>query len=226
MWASYKERYDTLLSSTSQSTSSSSSTTESERTRAFPGLKAVLSKKGPLLLREAEKKEDTQFFGWPTGISFQDLTEEQAIQFVEQYEAKQMGQQLGVWNDAQILKKSGKFGDYIQCGDVNITFQEGETVEQIQTRLEQKQTKQTTPPLKKFKEYEVRNGQYGPYIIKLTLKTPKFVSVPKGMAIDTLTEKDVDGLYKAGLENKKNYSKANDQATSKAVATNKNKTNK
>ena len=98
-------------------------------------------------------------------------------------------------------------------------------MEQIQARLEQKHTKQTTPPLKKFKEYEVRNGQYGPYIIKLALKTPKFVSVPKGMTIDTLTEKDVEALYKAGLENKKNYSKVQGDYKQSAT-TNKKKTNK
>ena len=206
MWNSYKDRYETLMNN--QASGSDKYQTQNQRVREFEGgLKAVISKKGPLLLKESADKETT-FYGWPLGVSFLDLTENQAKEFIAQQQQKQLGQNLGEWNGNPILKKSGKFGDYIQCGDISIPFQEGETSEQIKARLEAKQEKQITPPLKKFKEYEVRQGPYGPYIIKVSLKTPKFVSIPKDIVIETLTEKDVEGLYKIGLESKKNYTAA------------------
>jgi DNA topoisomerase IA len=43
------------------------------------GLRAVQSKKGPILLLEGATKEATQFFGWPKGTAFDQITEEQAI---------------------------------------------------------------------------------------------------------------------------------------------------
>ena len=60
---------------------------------------------------------------------------------------------------------------------------------------------------KQFKEYVIRTGQYGPYIMKTSLKKPQFVSLPKGISPDTLTEKEVDALYKMGIEDKKTRSK-------------------
>ena len=38
-----------------------------------------------------------------------------------------------------------------------------------------------------------------------TKSKPQFVSLPKGIDIDTLTEKDIEALYKTGLESKKKY---------------------
>jgi topoisomerase IA-like protein len=58
----------------------------------------------------------------------------------------------------------------------------------------------------------VRNGPYGPYLLKKTKTAMKgtatkeksiFVSVPKGLDVTTLTEKDLAALYTAGLEKKK-----------------------
>ncbi len=204
MWASYKERYETLLNTETVATQENAS----QRVREFTGgLKAVMSKKGPLLLKETldKKKENTEFYGWPEGITFQDLTEKQAREFIAKKQEKQAGKQLGVWEGQPILQKSGKFGEYIQCGDITIPYQAEELLEQIHKRLEDKKTKQTNPAAKKFKDYEVKTGPYGPYIIKLGLKTPKFVSIPKDVNVETLTEKDIEGLYKVGLEAKKNY---------------------
>jgi topoisomerase IA-like protein len=49
----------------------------------------------------------------------------------------------------------------------------------------------------------IRNGQYGPYIIKTSVKKMQFVSLPKGLDGTTLTEKEVEVLYQAGLAKKK-----------------------
>ena len=177
MWDSYKERYEEL---------NAKNGTNSSKVKEFNGIKAVQTKKGPLLLIEGIK---TEFLGWPSGVTFEDMTEEIALQF------KGTKQEIGTWNNEPIIKKTGKFGEYLQCGDVSITYQEEELEKTIERFNAKKNTKQ-------FKEYEIRTGQYGPYIVKTTIKKPQFISVPKGINIDTLTEKDVDALYKAGITKK------------------------
>jgi len=66
--------------------------------------------------------------------------------------------------------------------------------------------------VKEWKQYIIRNGQYGPYIMKRATtqsktKKPVCVSLPKGIEVEKLTEKEVDGLYKLGLEQKKKTKK-------------------
>jgi len=43
--------------------------------------------------------------------------------------------------------------------------------------------------------------------MKTSLKKAKFVSLPKGITPENLTEKEVEALYKLGLESKKNKRK-------------------
>jgi hypothetical protein len=43
--------------------------------------------------------------------------------------------------------------------------------------------------------------------MKTSLKKPQFVSLPKGVNPTTLTEKEVEALYKLGLEAKKSWKK-------------------
>jgi DNA topoisomerase-1 len=201
MWQSYKDRYNDLSSKQQIKTASNS-----ERVREFTGgLKAVQTKKGPLLLIEHEKKEETEFLGWPQGITFEDITEQQALQFKEDSKKRKEGTSIGTWNDKEIIKKTGKFGDYLQCGEVSIPFQVGEELEKTLERFKAKQ-EGGTGIIKQFKEYSIRTGQYGPYIMKTTLKKPQFISLPKGIDPATITEKDIEALYKAGLESKKKWS--------------------
>lgn len=203
MWESYKERYD-RLSSVVQSKQNPSS----ERRREWANkLVAVITKKGPLLLVEGDTKEQTVFLGWPKGVAFQEMTEEQAIAFKEKVEREKHGDVMELtWNSEPILKKSGKFGPYLQCGEVSIPFQEGETHEQTCARLEAKQ-QGGQGVLKAFKDYVIRTGPYGPYIMKTSLKKAQFVSLPKGITIETLTQTEVEKWYKIGLDAKKDYKK-------------------
>jgi DNA topoisomerase-1 len=115
MWESYKDRYEELKKQPAK-------TSTSVKVKEFSnGLKAVMSKKGPIILREGKTKEDTQFFGWPQGLAFEQITEERANAFVE--ESKRVVTEIGSWKDVPIIKKSGKFGEYLQCGDVSIPYQ-------------------------------------------------------------------------------------------------------
>ena len=206
MWASYKDRYEDLCSKQSIKTKEGE---QNAKVKEFSGgLKAVQSKKGPLLLIEGAKKEDTQFLGWPTGVAFEDITEDKALKFKEEVAKKKRGDEMGEWNGQPIIKKSGKFGDYLQCGEVSIPFQAGEELDKTIERFEAKQNG-GTGSIKQFKEYVIRTGQYGPYIMKTSLKKAQFVSVPKGIDISSLTEKEVETLYKTGLESKKKWKSDN-----------------
>jgi DNA topoisomerase-1 len=202
MWASYKDRYSDL--SSKQQIKAKDGEANARVKEFTGGLKAVQSKKGPLLLIEGAKKEDTQFIGWPTGIAFEDMTEEKALKFKEEESKKRRGDEVGEWNDQKIVKKAGKFGDYLQCGEVSIPYQADEELEKTIERFQAKQNG-GAGVVKQFKEYVIRTGQYGPYIMKTSLKKPQFVSLPKGVDGSKLTEKEVETLYKTGLESKKKW---------------------
>ena len=201
MWASYKDRYEDLSSKQQIKTKDGES---NARVKEFSNnLKAVQSKKGPLLLIESIKKEDTQFLGWPTGVAFEDMTEEQAIKFKDEVVKNKTANatSTGAWNGNPIVKKSGKFGDYLQCDSISIPYQSDEELDKTIARFEAKKNSNVT----QFKDYVIRTGQYGPYIMKTSLKKPQFVSLPKGLDITKLTEKEVEVLYKTGLESKKKW---------------------
>jgi DNA topoisomerase I len=202
MWGSYKDRYNDL--SSKQSIKIKDGETNARIKEYSGGLKAVQTKKGPLLLIEGVKKEDTQFIGWPSGVVFEDMTEEKALKFKEDEITKKQGANVGEWNGQKIVKKSGKFGEYLQCGELSIPYQVEEEIEKIIERFNAKQNGDTGL-IKEFKEYVISIGQYGPYIMKTSLKKAQFVSVPKGIDIVNLTEKEVEILYKTGLESKKQW---------------------
>ena len=192
-WMTYKERYELLNQKVKQGVS--------DKVKEFQdGVKAVQSKKGPLLLREGLTKDSTIFFGWPQGVTWDQMTEESAQAFIAQQQKLQ--ESFGTWNDNPIERKTGKFGDYFKCGEISIPFKEEPLEETIQ-RLEAK----SAGAIRQFKEYTVRAGQYGPYIMKTSVKKSQFISLPKGLDPATLSEKDVEQIYKAGTEQKKTVKK-------------------
>lgn len=201
MWESYKDRY-TNLSNVEEKAEFS------DRRRDWGnGLISILTKKGPLLLIEGKTKEDTVFLGWPKGVAFQDITREQVMTFKEQVEIEKQGSIMGTWKETPIVKKAGKFGTYLQCGEYTIPYQEEETEEQIIQRFEAKKSGQGSGVLKTFKDYVVRTGPYGPYLMKTSLKKAQFVSLPKGVNIETMTQKEAEQWYKLGLDTKKEWKK-------------------
>lgn len=188
-WDSYQARYKEMKSKGAN-----------PKIREFSGgLKAVQSKKGPILLNDSTTP--TRFYGWPKAERFDSITEEIARAFVESQTVESASHGASaVRNGQPIVKRSGKFGDYFKCGEVTIPFQE-EPIEETIKRLEAKETAKGA--IKEFKEYVIRTGPYGPYIMKTSLKKAKFVSLPKGIDVSALGEKDVEALYRLGLESKK-----------------------
>jgi DNA topoisomerase-1 len=195
-WASYKTKYETMLVSPAKAG------TESTKVKVLhaDGLRAVMSKKGPLLLIEGATKEATKFFGWPSGVAFQDITEPVARAHMASTVASNTGEQIGIWKDKPVIKKVGKFGPYVQVGDVNLSITTEDTWATIQAKLE---AKGEGGVLKATKDYEFKSGPYGPYMYKTALKKRVFVSVPKDTPIQHLSDAEAEALYKAGLDAKK-----------------------
>jgi len=201
-WLSYKDKYQTMIKSPSKQGTDSAKI----RVLSSEGLKAVMSKKGPLLLKEGATKEETVFYGWPSGVAFTAITEAQALQHVASASAAKAGEQVGVWKDQPVLKKSGKFGPYVVAGTLSVSIGPLDTWAEIETKLNEKASK-PSGVLKAFKDYEVRAGAYGPYIFKPSLKTKVFTSIPKGITIEDMTEADAAAIYKTGLDAKKKFGK-------------------
>lgn len=197
-WATYKDTYETLLKTAPASDAKIQGL-------GADGLKAVLTKKGPLLLKEGATKAATTFYGWPADVPFSEMTEARARAHIAA-----QGAGIGTWRGQPVLKRSGKFGLYVQAGSTTLSVTAADTWETIQEKLnakaDAKAESKTESKTKTFKEYEVRDGPYGPYMVKTTLKKRQCVSLPKGISIDTLTEAEVAALYKTGLETKKKYS--------------------
>lgn len=234
VWESYRERYETLLSSSSTAplTASSTSTasltaslTAAHKQKVFTqGLKAVQTKKGPLLLREGATKEETQFFGWPASLSWDKMTEKKALEHVHVMTQEREGVVLTSFENEPVVKKKGQYGFYVRWRDMTLPFLEGESPESLQARLQQRfaasssasSSSSSTSPLKETTHYVIRSGPYGPYMMKKAKeKKTVFVSVPKGQDITSLTDKEIDALYKAGLEAKKKRPSVTNNTTSK-----------
>jgi topoisomerase IA-like protein len=247
VWESYKERYESLLSSSSSSASSSSSSPSSpssssssssaSSTALVPsltqkvfrnGIKAVQTKKGPLLLREGATKEDTVFFGWPSSVSWEKITEQKAKEHIAIVTEEREGLVIAPYRDRPVVKKKGQYGFYLRWDAITLPFVEGESVEALHARLEQRTSSASSSSassspsapsapqglIKETSQYLIRSGPYGPYMMKKTTTTASstsagkskktiFVSVPKGLDVAPLTDKEIDALYKAGLEAKK-----------------------
>jgi len=187
-WNTYKDRYTALKSQPG--------TASSERRRVLGNLVAVIGKKGPLLLKEGKTKEDTVFYGWPEGVAFEDLTEEEAVSFAGQ--AKQE-ESLGTYEGHPIIKKSGKFGQYIVWNGNNLSYKPEDSLETIITNLKAKQEGKKT-----IGAYTIQNGPYGLYMFKSAVTGPsrKFVSVPASLDLDTVSEVDLNTIFQEGLKAK------------------------
>jgi len=185
-WNSYKDTYARLKDTASKPS-------ESEKVREFSnGLKAVQSKKGPLLVQESDGK--AIFYSFPD-VPFGDLTEEVARQWIQSLADATI---FGEWNDQTIYKKKGPYGFYIEFKGKRVPYVEGDTVETVIQRLESK-----GGAARVIGQYTFAVGQYGPYMYKMGLKTKTFVSVPSTVDTSKINAEDADILYKRLLDVKK-----------------------
>jgi DNA topoisomerase-1 len=171
------------------------------------GIKAVQSKKGPLLLKEepaAAGKKSTQatFYGWPEGVAFGAITEEQVAAFVASKAAGRAGEEVGAWDGELMVKKSGPFGAYVECKGVKVPWKEEDTEETLVEKLVAKSA--AGGALHTLGPFEFRRGPYGVYFFKKesTGAARKFVGLPEAVDPKTLTLAAATKLFQDGLQAK------------------------
>ena len=202
-WTSYKDRVTALSAVTG------TSTTAATVKDLGGGLKAQMTKKGPLLIQEGSTPEEkATFHGWPTGIAFADITAEVAREFISK---KSMSVPIiGSYDGAEISLHKGQYGNYVKWKDINVSVKAEDgldvVIEKIKTKISGGANaatgKQTVGP------FTFSTGPYGPYMYKTDLKTKKFVSVPAGTDPSKLTIREADEIYKKALEEKEAKAKA------------------
>lgn len=187
-WGSYKDTYLRLKDVNSLPT-------QSEKVKEFSnGLKAVLSKKGPLLVQERSECEPI-FYSFPENQEFGNITEEIARAWITKLKDNT---KFGEWKGIPVYKKTGPYGLYIEYSGRRIPYVEGETLAAVITKLEAK-----VNPLKRIGQFVFSVGQYGPYMYKDGLKQKVFVSIPAAINVSTLDLNSATALYKKLLEDKK-----------------------
>jgi len=193
-WQSYEPAYTRLKTSTSATVSTT------RQTLFSGGVKAVQSKKGPILLKEGPTKEDTVFYGWPQGLAFTAMTEEIAAQFVLTKQKEKAAETIGEYEGAPMVRQTGPFGPYVVCGGVNIPWVPGDTADTIRDKLKAK----SESVLHRIGPFEFRRGQYGVYMFKTDVagKGRKFVGVPSGLDPKVLTQEAATKIYQTGLQQK------------------------
>jgi len=203
-WKSYKDRYETL-----KKASGTNGTNNSKRKEFSNGLVAIMTGKGPLLLKEdpTGNKDKTVFYGWPMGKQLQTITEEEAKKFIEEKGRQMTGEGIGEYNGHEILRKKGPYGLYAECNGVRVNCLADTSLEDIITKLQAKQES----PARTLGPFQIRSGQYGPYLMKAgtggTGKKPACVSIPKGTDLDTLTAQQAGEIFEAGLKAKTGFKK-------------------
>lgn len=198
-WASYSEKYEALQKSGSQAAGSA-------RERLFAnGIKAVQSKKGPLLLKEVPGNKDaTEFYGWPPGgPAFGDITEADVTAFIAGRRVELQGEVIGEHEGTPMIKKKGPFGFYVECGAVKVPWTPEDTEEGLVEKLEAKGSGPTAA-LHVLGPFEFRQGPYGVYFFKKDLvgKGRKFVGLASGVDPKMLTLEAATKLFHDGLQAK------------------------
>jgi DNA topoisomerase-1 len=202
-WNSYKDRITELK------TAGTGTPSENPKRREFAGgIIAVMSGKGPLLLKEGATKEETVFYGWPTTIKrgFTELTQEEARAFVTSVLAQKQGDTVGDWNGHSVVKKKGPYGFYAEWNGLKVNLVEGDTLETIVVKIRAKQEN----PTRTVGPFQIKTGPYGPYLMKAgqgAKGKPQYVSIPKETNIESLTAQQAGEIFEAGLKAKSNYKK-------------------
>lgn len=199
-WESYKDRYETLKSNAGPA--GGAGTSGNARRREFgDNLVAVITAKGPLLLKEGATKDLTVFFGWPVGKAFKDLTAEEAKAFTTNVSKNKEGSELGEYNGHPVVVKKGQYGLYAEWNGLRVSVAEGCELDDVITKLQAK----SENPARTLGPFQIRSGQYGPYIMKAATgkgAKPVCISIPAGTDIENMTAQQAGEIFEAGLKQK------------------------
>ena len=189
-WDSFKDRY---IEHTTYASPKQSTNTKNKRDLG-EGISVILSRKGPLLLKEETK----MFAALPPRTSYETITLAQAKQA---YELKD-GITIGLYNDEPVKKKKGPYGFYAQYKEFKVPFKSEDTIETLIEKIKAKETPPTTAATvytRKVGDYTIKQGSYGLYFFKHTLKKASFVSFPQTADKEKVTAEDLSVLYTTGL---------------------------
>jgi DNA topoisomerase-1 len=212
-WDLYKERYTTHTTTVLDPDTKKQQQTEAKNNQKRDlgeGICVVLSRKGPLFLKEETK----DFASLPPTASFETVTLQQA----KQAYAMKAGTDFGTYEDKPLLKKKGPYGFYIQCGTINVPCKPDDTVESIIEKIKQKQApvdadgNTIKPYERKVGDFTIKKGPYGLYFFKHTNKKVTFATFPQGSDPDKVSAQDMPQLYQLALNSKKHGAKAKKKA--------------
>lgn len=205
-WDTYKERY------TAQTAGGSLRRADRER-ELGPGLKIVLSTKGPLFVREppvgSPKTVKASFAPVPPSVEFDSATVadlEKAFATVAELRA---GELIGDLEGDEIRKKNGPYGWYVECKGARIPLRGEEDIEKIKERLKAKISFASAGASGAYErvvgEFTIRRGPYGLYFYKHKLKRAIFAGFPTGLDPDKVNAADLAGLYTDSLAKKRKF---------------------
>jgi DNA topoisomerase-1 len=202
-WDTYKERYLAM-------TTGSSSVSKAARERQLaPGVKVILSRKGPLFVKDppdgAPKTVKATFAPLPSSTTFETATADEATRAFEQAAENSRGELLGMLDTNEIRKKKGPYGYYAECGTTRVPLKGTESLEDVQEKLKAKLSFAATETAytRIVGDFTIKRGPYGLYFYKHVLKRVSFVKFPTDKEPDTVTVTDLNGFYSAGLAKKR-----------------------
>jgi DNA topoisomerase-1 len=190
-WGSYSTKYDELKKKTATQT-------QSAKQQMFGDIKAIQTKKGPLLLIEGPTKEETVFYGWPKGVSFAAITADLATKHVADAKKAKEGATIGEYEGQPMVRMKGPYGEYVTCGSSNVPWKEGDTPDTIRERLKSK----GDAVLHTLGPFEFRRGPYGVFMFKKDVQQKKFVGLPQALDPKALTVEAAIKIYQTGLQEK------------------------
>jgi len=175
---SYKTKYEELKKVSTKEISSN------KKIVLDNGYEAIITRNGPCLVK------DKNFIGWPEGVEFKSINNVLVENFIS---AKDKPDIFGYHDGLPLVRKKGKFGEYIVYNGTNITLKPGDSVETIMER-----NKGKSENIHVVGEYVFKTGPYGPYMMKKVTpkgKKPTFVSIPSNIDVKLLNEEAAKKIY-------------------------------
>ncbi len=210
-WLTYKDRY---IAATA--TGAAKAAKAAKERELAPGIKVILSRKGPLFVKDppagSPKTVKATFAPLQPPMTFESATLEQATAAFASATQAKAGELLGHLESDEIRKKTGPYGPYAECKGARVPLKGDETLEKIQEKLVAKisfttATDGVAPFERTVGDYRIKRGPYGLYFYKHTLKRVTFVKFPATLDAEKITLADLNGLYSAGIANKRRFGK-------------------
>ena len=199
-WDTYKERYTDMTSRSGEGVAAAKAARQRDLAE---GLKVILSRKGPLLVRDppagSAKSVKATFASLPAGKTFETVSAADAAAAFAAAAAVRAGDLLGHLEGDEIRKKKGPYGLYAECKGARVPLKGDEDLARIQEKLVAKISFAASGDAfeRKVGDFTIKRGPYGFYFYKHALKRVRFVKFPVGVEPTTATAADLTAAYAA-----------------------------